>query len=94
MANDVYHTFMPNGEFWVAPRSIKKLREVGTIVFDPDHSGKTAHLWDGKRWISFPMEDLPALIKTFLLIYSVSESIKARIRNDRKIEPIYLCNWR
>ena len=94
MANVVYYTFMPNGEFWVTTRSIKKLREVGTIVFDPDHSEKIAHTWDGNRWISFPMEDLPALIKTFLLIYSVSKSIKARIRNDATIEPLYLSNWK
>ena len=94
MANNVYHTFMPNGEFWVAPRSIKKLREVGMIVFDPDLSEKTAHLWDGNRWIIFHMEDLPALIKVFLLIYSIPEDLKYRIRQDLDYVPIYLCNWK
>ena len=94
MPRAVYHTFMSNGEFWVASHSIAKLRKVGTIVLDPDVCEEKFYLWDGKEWIAGPMEGLPVSIKTFLLIYSVPETIKAQIRNNLEREPIYLCNWR
>ena len=94
MGRYVYHTFMPNGEFWVAPLSVKKLREIGTIVLDPDISGERFYSWDGIRWINHSTGGLPALIKAFLLIYSVPDDLKNRIRQDLDHEPIYLCNWK
>ena len=94
MGSYVYHTFMPTGEFWVAPRSVEKLREIGTIVFDPDISGEKFYLWDGKQWKTNSIKDLPVLIKALLLIYSVPDDLKQRIRQDLDYEPTYLCNWK
>ena len=94
MPSQVYHTFMPTGEFWVAPRSVEKLREIGTIVLDPDISLEKSYLWDGKEWKTNSIKDLPALIKAFLLIYSVPDDLKELIRQDLDYEPIYLCNWK
>ena len=85
---------MPNGEFWIAPHSVEKLREIGTIVLVPDDSPEKFYLWDGKRWINDSTEGLPALIKAFLLIYSAPVDLKNRIRQDLDQEPIYLCNWK
>ena len=94
MTRYVCHTFMPTGEFWIAPGSVEKLREIGTIVFDPDISQEKFYSWGGKRWNSYSTKDLPALIKAFLLIYSVPDDLKQRIRQDLAHEPIYLCNWK
>ena len=94
MGSYAYYTFMPTGEFWVAPRSVEKLREIGTIVLDPDISWGKSFLWDGKEWKTNSTKDLPALIKAFLLIYSVPDDLKELIRQDLDYEPIYLCNWR
>ena len=90
----VYHTFMSNGEFWLAPLSVKSLRDVGTIVLDPDISQERFYSWDGKQWINNYTGGLPALIKAFLLIYSAPVDLKNRIRQDLDYEPIYLCNWK
>ena len=94
MTRYVYHTFMPNGEFWVAPRSVGKLREIGTIVLDPDISGEKFYLWDGKQWKSNSIKDIPVPIKALLLIYSVPDDLKQRIRQELDHEPIYLFNWK
>ena len=94
MTNAVYHTFMLNGEFWVAPRFVEKLQKIGTIVLGPDVFEQKFYLWEGEEWRAYPMEDLPVSIMTFLLTYSVPEAIKAHIRNYLEGEPIYLCNWR
>ena len=94
MTRYVYHTFMSNGEFWVAPLAVKNIRDIGTIVLDPDISQENFYLWDGKQWKECFTKDLPAPIKAFLLIYSVPDDLKNRIRQDLDHEPIYLCNWK
>ena len=94
MGSYAYYTFMPTGEFWVAPRSVEKLQEIGTIVLIPDVSPEKFYLWNGKRWNTCSIEALPALIKVFLMIYSVPDDLKYRIRQDLDCAPIYLCNWK
>ena len=94
MTKYVHHMFMPNGEFWLAPHSVEKLWEIGTIVLVPDFSPEKFYLWNGKCWINYSREDLPASIKAFLLSYSVPDALKQRIKQGLDHEPIYLCNWK
>ena len=94
MTNAVYHTFLPNGEFWVASRSVAKLREIGTIVLDPALSDTKFYEWKGEIWKTHPVENLPSEIKVILLICPVPEELKRRFKHNIALAPIYICNWK
>ena len=92
--SDLYHAFLPNGEFWLSNYCTCEIRQVGAIVCDPEYKERKFHKWNGENWESSPLEQLPIPIKAFLLIYSIPIELREHLRNSSDSEPVYICKWR
>lgn len=90
----LYHAFLPNGEFWLTPICNSEIRQVGTIVYDPEYKERKFHKWNGEAWKGSSLEQLPNPIKAFLLIYPIPAELKEHLRNNFDSGPVYMCKWR